>query len=84
MTASLPWPNALCEGRTNRWQHRLNREHPTCTERLNVHLRVRMEGWRQKQLGVRGIAFKQEMNLSQIKKNELTSTGLLMEGQCAH
>ena len=30
-----------------RWQHRLQREHPTCTERSNRSLRVRMEGWRQ-------------------------------------
>src|SRR5260370_42587347 len=46
------------EGRYNRWQHRLNREHPTCTERWNAHIRVRMEGWRQKQLGVQRIAFR--------------------------
>ena len=42
------------KGRNNRWQHRLNRERPTCTERANAHNRVRMEGWRQKrQLGVK-------------------------------
>jgi hypothetical protein len=35
----------------NRWQHRLKREHPTCTERKNAHTRVRMEGWRQWRLG---------------------------------
>src|SRR3984957_3395971 len=32
---------------TNRWQHRLQREHPTGTERNNRSTRVRMEGWRQ-------------------------------------
>src|SRR5882672_9893430 len=37
-----------------RWQHRLKREHPTCTERKqNRSLRLRMEGWRQWQLGGR-------------------------------
>src|SRR6266404_2779987 len=34
------------ERSTNRWQHRLKREHPTCTERSNRSQRVRMEGWR--------------------------------------
>jgi hypothetical protein len=36
---------------TNRWQPRLKREHPTCTGRHNRSSRVRMEGWRQWQLG---------------------------------
>src|SRR5271170_4365092 len=67
------WPGATLrlrdrvKGRNNRWQHRLKREHPTCTERANAHTRVRMEGWRQKrQLGVQAIAFRpaKEMNLS--------------------
>ena len=30
-----------------RWQRRLKREHPTCTEPRNGSHRVRMEGWRQ-------------------------------------
>ncbi len=30
-----------------RWQHRLKRERPTCTERMNRSPRVRMEAWRQ-------------------------------------
>src|ERR1700731_2315334 len=30
-----------------RWQHRLKRERPTCTERTKSLTRVRMEGWRQ-------------------------------------
>src|ERR1700731_1654652 len=30
-----------------RWQHRLKRERPTCTERTKTLTRVRMEGWRQ-------------------------------------
>src|SRR5579862_5746185 len=36
-----------------RWQHRLNRERPTCTERINRSSRVRMEAWRQWLLGKR-------------------------------
>ena len=51
------------EGRTNRWQHRLNREHPTCTERRNAHTRVRMEGWRHKQLGIpKSCSHRKKMN----------------------
>jgi hypothetical protein len=37
--------------RERRWQHRLNREHPTCTERGVAQMRVRMEGGRQYLLG---------------------------------
>src|SRR5579864_1913993 len=33
-----------------RWQHRLKRERPTCSERT-AHQRLRMEGWRQWRLG---------------------------------
>jgi hypothetical protein len=50
VTALMAWPNfyrEMEERSTNRWQHRLKREHPTCTERVNRSLRVRMEGWRQ-------------------------------------
>ena len=45
-----------------------------------------MEGWRQKQLGVQGIAFRLEGDelVHNYTKNGLTPTGLLMEGQCAH
>src|SRR5450755_53050 len=46
----MAWPNfhrEMEERSTNRWQHRLKREHPTCTERSNRSRRVRMEGWRQ-------------------------------------
>src|SRR5277367_4195888 len=46
----MAWPNfhrETEERSTNRWQRRLQREHPTCTERINRSLRVRMEGWRQ-------------------------------------
>jgi transposase len=32
------------KGRPNRWQRRLYREHPMCTERVNRSQRVRMEG----------------------------------------
>ena len=36
MTASMAWPNfhrEMEERSIIRWQHRLKREHPTCTER---------------------------------------------------
>src|SRR5579864_659666 len=33
-----------------RWQHRLKRERPICSERT-AHQRLRMEGWRQWRLG---------------------------------
>ena len=51
MTALMAWPNfhrEMEERSTIRWQHRLKREHPTCTERISRSLRVRMEGWRQR------------------------------------
>jgi hypothetical protein len=38
VTALMAWPNfhrEMEERSTNRWQHRLKREHPTCTERIN-------------------------------------------------
>ena len=79
MTASKAWPNVHSkewkERSTNRWQHRLQRERPTCTERKDRSLRVRMEGWRQWRLG-------REKKLSQRKgeRTDLTPTGLLMEG----
>ena len=39
MTASMAWPNfhrEMEERSTNRWQRRLKREHPTCTERRSL------------------------------------------------
>ena len=51
VTALIAWPTSVMRwkrGRQIRWQHRLKREHPTCTERNQIaHRRVRMEGWRQ-------------------------------------
>ena len=59
MTASMAWPNfhrEMEERSTIRWQHRLKREHPTCTERnKNRSPRVRMEGRRQGWLGRGGM-----------------------------
>src|SRR5205807_9785074 len=50
-------PGFLCKEKdrsTIRWQHRLKRERPTCTERTEDRShRVRMEGWRQWRLGRR-------------------------------
>ncbi len=39
MTASMAWPNFqlfMEERSPNRWQHRLKRERPTCTERQSL------------------------------------------------
>jgi len=44
-------PKDGTRGRPNRWQRRLYREHPMCTERMSRSPRVRMEGWRQLKLG---------------------------------
>jgi hypothetical protein len=55
-----------------RWQHRLNRERPTCTERMNRSSRVRMEAWRQRPLG--------GTTSPETGTNPLTPTALLMEG----
>src|SRR5262249_35055970 len=62
-----------------RWQHRLKRERPMCTERINRSSRVRMEAWRQWLLGG-------GKNLVQRKTKRiyLTPTGLLMEGDYTH
>jgi len=45
VTASNAWPTSVVrwiERSTIRWQHRLKREHPTCTERTIAHQRERM------------------------------------------
>ena len=82
MTASNAWPTSIFkmeERSTNRWQHRLKREHPTGTERTKIaHQRVRMEGWRQWQLGGRKNRVQRKN-----KRTHLTPTGLLMEGVSA-
>jgi hypothetical protein len=59
-----------------RWQHLLNREHPTGTERKIAHTRVRMEGWRQRRLGWT----EKTEKLKKERYSLLTRTGLLMEG----
>ena len=40
------------KGRSNRWQHRLNREHPTCTERWKAHSECGWKGGDKMRLGV--------------------------------
>jgi len=71
----IAWPNFQSNrwnGRsTIRWQHRLKRERPTCTER-NRKSRVRMEGW---------TAARRRKNHVQRKNKgtHLTPAGLLME-----
>jgi hypothetical protein len=48
VTASMAWPNfpstKMEQRSTNRWQHRLKREHPTCTERNKIAQRE--YGWK--------------------------------------
>ena len=61
-----------------RWQHRLKRERPTCTERTDRSSRVRMEAWRQRPAG------KKQKRGPQNEKLHLTPTGLLMEGDFTH
>lgn len=87
MTATRSWPNFPRKGELRtiiRWQHLLNREHPTGTERKIAHTRVRMEGWRQRRLGrtAQRQKKKEKSKKTLIGKEEklLTGIGLLMEG----
>src|ERR1700693_4899808 len=60
----------------NRWQHRLKREHPTCTERTKAL--IEECGWKG---GDRGNSAGNKQRDQQIPKRiPLTPTGLLMEG----
>jgi len=63
------------ERSTTRWQHRLKREHPTCTDRTNRSTKS-ADG------RVATVATRREKNLVQRKNKRilLTPTGLLMEG----
>ena len=58
-----------------RWQHRLKRERPTCTERNDRSSKVQMEAWRQWRAGE-----KKKLVEHNEKRIDLTPTGLLMEG----
>jgi hypothetical protein len=82
VTALIAWPTSIVEMHERsiiRWQHRLKRERPTCTERTKSLTRVRMEGWRQ-------WLTRPEKKLVQQKNNRihLTPTGFLMEGVYTH
>ena len=79
MTALIAWPTLIFkmeERSTNRWQHRLKRERPTCTERKSLTQsadgRVATGPTR---LGRRS---------DEQPKINLTPTGLLMEGDYTH
>src|SRR5713226_5984821 len=64
----------------NRWQHRLKREHPTCTERLKPL--IEECGWKG---GDSGDSAGNKQPDQQIPKRiPLTPTGLLMEGDYTH
>ena len=78
MTASNAWPDFPRKRKqrsTIRWQHRLKREHPTCTERKPLNKEC---GWKggdsSNSAGRKNIV--QRKN----KRTHLTPTGLLMEG----
>ena len=80
MTASNAWPDFPRKRKqrsTIRWQHRLKREHPTCTERKPLNKEC---GWKggdsSNSAGRKNIV--QRKN----KRTHLTPTGLLMEGVC--
>jgi len=76
----MAWPNFYPRWwktrSSNRWQHRLKREHPTCTERQ----------WLTKECGWKGGDsgnLAEEDLASEMEKNCLTPAGLLMEGHIA-
>ncbi len=60
----------------NRWQHRLKREHPTCTERTKAL--IEECGWKGGDSG--DSAGKKQRDQQIPKRIPLTPTGLLMEG----
>jgi hypothetical protein len=60
----------------NRWQHRLKREHPTCTERSKAL--IQECGWKGGDSG--DSAGKKQRGQQIPKRIPLTPTGLLMEG----
>src|SRR6266849_3612804 len=62
-----------------RWQHRLNREHPTCTERTKAL--IEECGWKGGDSG--DSAGKKQCDQHVPKRIPLTPTGLLMEGDFA-
>jgi hypothetical protein len=59
-----------------RWQHRLKREHPTCTERTQSL--IEQCGWKGGDSG--GSAGKKRRDQQLPKRIPLTPTGLLIEG----
>ena len=78
MTASIAWAtfhSSVKHRSPNRWQHRLKRERPTCTER-NDSLLESANG------SMATVATRREKNLFVSEKQRrmhLTPTGLLME-----
>ena len=65
---------------TNRWQHRLKRERPTCTERIRIA--PRECGWKH---GVSGRLGERNPNDTPRRSRiDLTPTGPLMEGDYTH
>jgi hypothetical protein len=83
VTALMGWPRFTFQEQNhrapNRWQHRLKRERPTCTER-NKSLLESADG------SMATVAPRQNESSSYEKPERihLTPTGLLMEGHYAH
>ena len=81
MTASNAWPDFPRKRKqrsTIRWQHRLKREHPTCTERKPLNKEC---GWKGGDSG--NSAGRKNIVQRKNKRTHLTPTGLLMEGVSA-
>ena len=84
MTASNAWPKFHYEKERNcrsqiRWQHRLNRERPICTER-NESLLESANG----SMATVAIRLEKNLCLREKRRIHLTPTGLLMEGVYTH
>src|SRR6266498_1524502 len=61
---------------TNRWQHRLQREHPTCTERTKNRSSKSADG----RVATVATRAGEKPCLTKKERIHLTPTGLLMEG----
>src|SRR6266498_1881162 len=64
---------------TNRWQHRLQREHPTCTERTKNRSSKSADG----RVATVATRAGEKPCLTKKERIHLTPTGLLMEGHSA-
>jgi hypothetical protein len=82
VTALIAWPRLYSNEQNHRalirWQHRLNRERPTCTERPESLLESAHGS-------MATVATRREEKTVNVKPpTRLTPTGLLMEGDFTH